>query len=206
MNTLLDSLLNIPPGLAFAVIALLVFAEAALFVGFVLPGEAAVLLGGVLAASGKVSLPVLVVVVVLAAVIGDSVGYEIGRRFGPRILAAKPLRRHQQRLASAQAVLSTRGGPAVFVGRFTAFLRAVTPALAGTSHMPYRRFLAYNAAGAIVWGVGVSMIGYSAGASFAHAQQQLGRLGAVLFASLVGAGVVYVLVRRWARHRDRPLS
>jgi membrane protein DedA with SNARE-associated domain len=202
VNNLLDNLLNVPPAVAFTVIALLVFSEAALFVGFVLPGETAVFLGGVLAASGRVSLPVLLVVVVLAAVIGDSVGYEIGRKFGPRILASRPLQRHHERLTRAQTVLRTRGGPAVFVGRFTAFLRAVTPALTGASRMPYRRFLAYNAAGAIVWGIGVSMIGYSAGASFAHAQQQLGRFSAMFLAALIIAGVVYLLVRRRTRRQD----
>jgi membrane-associated protein len=206
MNHLMDNLLNIPPAVAFVLIALLVFAEAALFVGFVLPGETAVLLGGVLAASGRVSVPVLLVVVVLAAVIGDTVGYEIGRKFGPRILASRPLKRHQERLDGAQQALRTRGGPAVFVGRFTAFLRAVTPALAGASRMPYRRFLAYNAAGALVWGVGVCMIGYSAGASFAHAQQQLGRLSALLLIAVVVTGIAYVLVRRRARRRHRTLS
>jgi membrane-associated protein len=201
VNSLLLNLLDIPPLVAFAVIAFLVFAEAALFVGFILPGETAVLLGGVLAATGRVSLPVLLVVVVLAAVLGDTVGYEVGRRFGPRILASRPLRRHEERLAAARAFLQARGGPAVFAGRFTAFLRAVTPALAGASHMPYRRFLAYNASGAVIWGVGVSLLGYSAGASFAKAQQELGRLSLVVLALLATAGIAILLLRRRSRRR-----
>ncbi len=147
MTALLDHLLLLPPGLAYGLIGVLVFAEAAVFVGFVLPGETAVLLGGVLASTGRLSLPVLLVLVVLAAVGGDSVGYEVGRRFGPRLLGGRLLRRHRARVDDASAVLRRRGGWAVLLARSTAFLRAVMPGLAGLSRMPYRRFLAFNAAG-----------------------------------------------------------
>jgi len=71
---------------AYLIVAALVFAEAALFVGFVLPGETAVVLGGVLASFGRVPLPLMVIVVIAAAIGGDSVSYEVGRRFGPRVL------------------------------------------------------------------------------------------------------------------------
>ena len=82
-NTLVDGL---PPGLVYGLIAALVFAEAALFVGFVFPGETAVVVGGVLASQGTLSLPLLLVIGVVAAVAGDSVGYEIGKKYGPRLL------------------------------------------------------------------------------------------------------------------------
>lgn len=127
MSTLLAPLLALPAGLAVALIAVLVFAEAAVFVGFVLPGETAVLIGGVLASTGRISLPLLLVVVVVAAVAGDSVGYKVGRRFGPRLLGWRLLRPHQHRIGEARDFLRRRGGCAVLLGRFTAFLRAVTP-------------------------------------------------------------------------------
>lgn len=196
MTHLVDQLLNVQPVLAYVLIGALVFAEAAVFVGFVLPGETAVLLGGVLASTHTLSLTGLMVLVVLAAVVGDTVGYEVGRRYGSRVLDSRPLRRHRARLDGARTTLRERGGWAVFVGRFTAFLRAVMPALAGLSAMPYRRFLAYNAAGGLVWGVGVVLLGFFAGHSFVRVEKALGRGGAVLLALLVVAGVVVWHLRR----------
>jgi membrane protein DedA with SNARE-associated domain len=200
MTHVVDVLLHVPAVLAYALIAALVFAEAALFVGFVLPGETAVLLGGVLAAAGRLSLTVLLVLVVVAAILGDSVGYEVGRHFGPRIVGWRLLRRQRARLEAAQQVLRRRGGWAVLLGRFTAFARAVMPALAGVSRMPYLRFLAFNAAGGVVWGVGVALLGFFAGNSYARVQQQLGRGSAILLA-LFAIVVVLAVIRRRRRNR-----
>jgi membrane-associated protein len=196
VSGLLDQLLDVPPGLAYVVVAGLVFAEAAVFVGFVLPGETACVIGGVLAANGRVELAVLLPLVVGAAVVGDTVGYEVGRRYGPRLLRTRPLRRHAQRLEGAQRILRERGRWAVFVGRFTAFLRAVMPGLAGMSGMPYGRFFVFNAAGGLVWGGGVTLLGYFAGASFTELEHTLGRVSAGLTLLLVGAALFV-----WWRHR-----
>lgn len=198
MGQIVQQLLNVPAPLAYAAIAALVFGEAALFVGFVLPGETAVLLGGVLASTGRLTLGVLVVLVVVAAVVGDSVGFEIGHRMGPRVLRVRPLRRHQSRLEAAQGYLRARGGRAVVLGRWTAFLRAVMPALAGASRMPYRRFLAYNVAGGLAWGVTVSLLGYFAGASYQRVATGLGETSAV-----IGAVLVVGIAVAWLRHRHR---
>jgi membrane-associated protein len=198
VTQLVEHLLDVPAALAYVLIGALVFSEAALFVGFVLPGETAVLLGGVLAADHKLSLPWLLVLVVLAAVVGDTMGYEVGKHVGPRVLRSRLLRGHGQRLNGAREFLRQRGGMAVFLGRFTAFLRAVMPALAGLSHMPYRRFLAWNAAGGLVWGVGVTLLGYSAGASYTKVAHLLGRTSAALLGVLV---VVALVV--WHRRRKR---
>jgi membrane-associated protein len=198
VSTLIERLLNIPSPLALALITLLVFGEAAVFVGFVLPGETAVLLGGVLASTGHLPLLVLLPAVVIAAVLGDSAGYEIGRRFGTRLLALRPLGRHHARITTARTSLRERGGWAVLIGRFTAFLRAAMPALAGISQMPYPRFLAYNAAGALVWGPGVALLGYCVGMSYAHAERFLGPSSAllVLVFVLIGASI-------WRRRRNK---
>lgn len=196
MSGLVHSLLGVPPAVAYLLIGSLVFAEAAIFVGFVLPGETAVILGGVLASSGRLSLTWLLVLVVLAAIVGDSVGYEVGRHAGLRILQSRPLRRHQERLDGARDVLRRRGGTAVFLGRFTAFLRAVMPAMAGLSEMPYRRFLAYNAAGGLVWGVGVALLGYFAGASYKKVESVLGRGSAALLVLMVLTALVVWRVRK----------
>ena len=196
MNALIQNLFVLPAPLAYGLIAALVFAEAALMVGFVLPGETAVFLGGVLAASGHISLTMLLAVVVVAAIVGDTVGYEVGRRLGPRLLGSKLLRRHAERLEAAQASMRNRGGWAVFFGRFTAFLRAVMPGLAGASGMRYRTFALFNAAGGILWGVGVSILGYVAGASFSRVEHGLGVASAVIT-------VVFVMTVAFLWHRRR---
>ena len=198
MTQLLDHLRQVPPALAYVVITALVFGESAVFLGFVLPGETAVLLGGALASSHRLSLPTLLVVVVVAAVVGDTVGYEVGRAFGPRLTETRLLRRHALRLQGAQEFLRRRGGSAVFIGRFTAFLRAVMPGLAGLSRMPYGRFLAYNATGALVWGAGVTLLGYFAGASYQRIAAYLGRGSAVLLAL-----VALIALFWWRRSRRR---
>ena len=198
MTGFLHSLLHVPALVVLSTVAALVFGEAAVFLGFVVPGETAVLLGGFLASTGRVSVVGLAMVVVVAAVVGDSVGYEVGKRLGPRLLRTRMFRRHQERVDRARAFLDGRGASAIFIGRFTAFLRAVTPGLAGLSGMRYRRFLAWNAAGALVWGVGCVVAGYVAGSSYEQVAGYLGQGGAVAAAVFV---VVALVVWRVARRR-----
>ncbi|WP_218010520.1 DedA family protein [Actinomadura chibensis] len=192
----------------YAVVAGLVFCEDALFFGFVLPGETAVVLGGALAAQQKVSVVWLAAVVVLAAVAGDFAGYQIGRHAGRPILDSRPLRRHRDRVDGARDLIRRRGGVAVFVGRFVAFFRAIMPALAGVSAMPARVFLLYNAAGGLVWGVGFTLLGYFAGHAYARIEHVAGRVGAIVIAAVVVVGVVVWRLRDHLRRgrdgKDRP--
>ena len=179
----------------------LAFSEAALFVGFVLPGETAVILGGVLAHRGSVSLSGIAAVAVAGAIAGDSVGYEVGRHFGTRLLGTRAFATRQQGLQRGQQVLRDKGGRSVFLARFTAFLRAVMPGLAGTARMPYPRFLAVNAAGGLIWAVGFTLLGYLAGASYQKVEKIAGRASAILLAVIVLV-VLVVVVRRRRRHED----
>ena len=189
--------------LVYVLVGVIVFAEDALFVGFVVPGETAAVLGGVAASRGHVMLWLVILVVVVAAVVGDTVGYEVGRQVGPRVLRVRILDRHRGRLQSAQDFLARRGGAAVFLGRFVAFFRAVMPALAGTADMRYSRFLAYNAAGGVVWGTSFVLLGYLAGNSYAAVEKAVGRGAAlaVLALALV-ALVIWRLRRRRAERRS----
>jgi membrane-associated protein len=198
MSSLIDHILAVPGVLVYVLVGLLVFAEDALFVGFVIPGETAAVLGGVDASRSHVNLWLIILVVVGAAIIGDSVGYEIGRQLGPRVLQARVLDRHRRRLDDAQDFLARRGGSAVFLGRFVAFFRAVMPALAGTARMPYRRFLAYNAAGGLIWGTGFVLLGHLAGNSYAAVEKTVGRGAALAVLAVVLVGL---LVWRIRRHR-----
>jgi len=191
----LQPILDLPPVLAYLVIGLLVFGEAAVFVGFVLPGETAVVLGGVLASQQVISIWLLAGLVVIAAVVGDSVGYEVGRHFGDPLLDLGPLRRHRGRLDGAREFLRSRGGSAVFLGRWTAFLRAVMPGLAGLSRMPYPTFLTFNALGGLVWGITFCLVGYLAGNSYHVVEQVIGR-GAAGMTVLVLVAALLIWHRR----------
>jgi membrane protein DedA with SNARE-associated domain len=196
VHSVLDAIRTVPPAVAYAIIGLLVFGEAAVFIGFIFPGETAVLLGGFLASQGDLDVVTLCVLVVLCAIVGDSVGFEVGKHLGPRVLQLRPLRKHESRLHGAQQALRRRGGPAVFLGRWTAFLRAVMPGLAGLSEMRYRTFLLWNAIGGIVWGITFSLVGYFAGASYQKVASTIGKDSAIVLAVLVVGVLVFWHVRR----------
>ena len=201
MTGLVDRLLGVHGPLVYVIVGLLVFAEDALFVGFVIPGETAAVLGGVIASRGHVAFVPIALTVVLAAIVGDSVGYQVGRVAGPRILASRRLEKRRERLDRAQDFLRRRGGAAVFLGRFVAFFRAVMPALAGTARMRYWRFLGFNAAGGLLWGVGFTLVGYLAGNSYKAVEKSVGRVAALVVLGLVlAAGVVW---RVRAHRRER---
>ncbi len=186
---------------AYSVVATLVFGETAIFLGFVLPGEAGVVLGGVLASRGHVSIVLLVVIVVLTAVLGPLVGYEIGRRMGDRLFAARALRRIPGGVDRARSTLQARGGVGVLVGRFVAVLRALMPAAAGAAQVPYRTFLFFNVVGGIAWGVGYCLLGYLAGSAYVVAEKRVGAGLAVAVAIAVLA-----LAGTWAVRRHRAAS
>jgi membrane-associated protein len=184
---------------ALVVVGGLAFGESAAFVGLFLPGETALLLGGALAATGRVSLPAMVVVSTVGAIAGDSVGYEIGRWSGP------PLRRSragrwvgEERWNRAERFVARHGPLAVMLGRWVGVLRTLVPTLAGMNRMPYRRFLLFNALGGAAWAATVVLLGYLAGASWRRVQAHVGEAGAGL-----AALVVAVLLLRWVVRRRR---
>jgi membrane-associated protein len=199
VSGLIDRLLGLPGWLVLLIAGLTVFAEDALALGFVIPGETVALLAGAAVKLGHVSLAGVLIVVITAAIVGDSVGYEIGRHLGPRVLQLRVLAKRHTRVEQARDFLARRGGSAVFLGRWVAFLRAVTPFLAGTARMPYPKFLAWNALGGITWGAAVVLLGYAAGASYARVEKTFGRDAAFIVVVLV---VVAVVVRRVRKRRE----
>ncbi|MBC6458295.1 DedA family protein [Actinomadura sp. HBU206391] len=203
LETFNDLVQGLPSPLIYSIVAALVFAEAALFFGFVFPGETAIIVGGVLASQGRLSMPLLLIIVVISAIVGDSVGYEIGRKFGPRLLETRAMRKHRSKVGKAQELIRRRGAFAVFIGRFTALLRALMPALAGSARVPYRKFLLFNAIGGLTWGVGFTLGGFFLGTAFEHTAQLLGRGLAAAAAVLAIAAAVIWSVRR---HRREPVG
>lgn len=204
MSGVLDTAASLASPWAYVVLALLAAAESAAFVGLAIPGETAMLLGGFLAYQGRVNLVVMMAAGAAGAVVGDQIGYQIGHLFGEPLKHSRLGRRvGRNRWEKAEAYLRAKGGRAVFLGRFVGLLRALVPALAGMSRMPYRTFLPWNLAGGIIWAPGFVLLGYLAGSSWQEVERIAGRASLLLVVLLVVGGAV-VLAARWiARHPDR---
>ena len=145
----------------FILLLLFCFGEAAAFIGFVLPGETSLVIGGLLAAEGVWNFWLFLIGAIVAAITGDSVGYEVGRHLGPRITESRAGRFvGPKRWKLAEHIFEKYGGWTIFFGRAQALLRALVPALAGMHKVPYRTFLKYNAAGGIVFSSIVVTLGY----------------------------------------------
>jgi membrane-associated protein len=200
LTELLNPLLSLRGPVVYVVVGLLVFGETAIMVGFVLPGEIAAILGGVLAGQHHASFGVLVAVVVVAAIAGDTVGYALGAVFGNRLLALPLLRRRARMIDFTTELLRRRGTGAVILGRFTAFLRAMVPGMAGMSEMPYRRFVVANSIGGLLWGVTFTLLGYAFSSAYTKVERYAGWASDALIV-LVAAAVaaMWIVVRRRER-------
>jgi membrane protein DedA with SNARE-associated domain len=181
----------------------LAFAEAAILIGMVLPGETALLVAGVFCNSkyGDLNLGVMIAIAVVCAIGGDSVGYEFGKRYGPALRRSRLGRWvGEHRWAAVDGFIHRHGGKAVLAGRLTALMRALMPSMAGMSGMRYRTFLLWNAVGGIVWAPGCVLLGYG----FASA---LGVVGETLtwapLAILAVIIAIYVVIHIRKRNRER---
>ena len=176
----------------YALVAALAFAETGAFIGLLAPGETAIVLGGVVAAHGDVSLPVMIVVAWTAAALGDLASFTLGQRLGRRFVIARGPRFGvtAPRLERVEAFFDQHGPKAILVGRFVGLVRAVAPFLAGASGMKLRAFLPWSLLGTLVWTTSFTLVGYAFSESFGAAAGALthGALAlAVLAAVLLGA-------------------
>ncbi|HEV7189240.1 MAG TPA: DedA family protein [Blastococcus sp.] len=192
MGHILEGILGLPPLIALALVFLLPALEASAFVGVLLPGEIGVILGGVLANQHKLPLAAVLVAGIAGAIIGDSIGYWVGKRYGERILAKLPNRMLKpEHVERAEESVRKFGGKAVFVGRFTAALRALVPGMAGMARIHYGRFLAWNALGGAVWAAAFVILGYLAGSQYKTIEHYANYIGLGLLAAIG----VFLLVR-----------
>jgi membrane protein DedA with SNARE-associated domain len=181
----------------YPLLFLIVMCEAS---GIPVPGETALITGGILASQGKLQIEFVIAVAVLGAIIGDNIGYLIGRK-GGRWILERPGAFHGQRqevLRVGEPFFERHGPKAVFFGRFLLGLRVWASWLAGATHMPWRSFLLWNALGGTVWGVSVGLIAYFIGSSASNAIETFGLIG---LAAAVVALISFVIVHR--RHRVR---
>jgi membrane protein DedA with SNARE-associated domain/membrane-associated phospholipid phosphatase len=189
---------------AYLLIFLAATLESAAFLGLLVPGETLVLLGGFLASVGTLRLPPLIAVTAAGGIIGDSIGYELGRLLGrPWLLRyGRWAGLRPQHLERVDAFFERHGGKSVLLGRFVGFLRALVPFVAGTTRMRYPRFLLYNALGAILWSAASCLLGYFAGEGWQAVERWMGRASAIAGGAIVLC-IVLVWSGRWlSRHEE----
>ena len=168
--------------------------------GVPLPGETALIAAGVLAHNGEFhSIETVIVVAALAAIIGDNVGYWIGRKGGRELLRRTPIVRDafERALPPSERFFARHGAKTVFLGRFVAFLRITSAWLAGISHMPWWRFFFWNALGGIVWATIVALVAYKFGEAAAAAINKYGLYGAIVV--IVVIAILYIGFRFWKK-------
>jgi membrane-associated protein len=194
----LAALIDVAGNVGYPVLLLLVMAEAA---GVPVPGETALIAGGVLASQGKLDIAVVIGLAAAGAIIGDNIGYAIGRHGGRRLLERPGrLEDHRRRVLEKGEPFFERHGPkAVFLGRWILGLRVWASWLAGITHMRWTSFLFWNAAGGITWAVTVGLAAYVIGDSAAVIIRDVGAAALAVF--LVSVAVVLLVRRRAARAR-----
>ncbi len=196
---ILDYLINLVGRLGYwgyLVIFLVSALECSAFLGLVVPGESLVLVSGFVVALGLLDLGDVIVIVSAGAILGDTIGYELGRQLGRAWLLrlGRWVGLRQAHVDRVDAFFERHGGKTIFIGRFIGFLRALAPFIAGSSRMRYSRFLFYNAAGAILWSITFVLLGYFMGASWQVAERWIGRASAIVAGMLL---LVLALVWLW---------
>lgn len=206
----LEWLHSLPGWLALTVVFLFPALEASAFIGVVVPGEAAILIGGALAAQGRIPLWAALAAAILGAITGDTVGYAVGRRWGERMLP-RLSRRRARKLEEAEAFLRRHPGWTIALGRFPPGIRTFVPGAAGMSRVGYRAFLVSNVVGAVVWGTTFVLLGYAAGRSWRRVEALVSGGGLILVAVAVLAawllhsyrvGALAGFRKRWQRARS----
>ena len=147
-------------------IFVIIFVESGLLVGFFLPGDSLLLTAGLLASQGYFGIGYLLIGSTIGAILGDSTGYYLGRRFGRQIFNRKEsVLFHRDNLVRAERFYTTYGPLSIVLARFVPFVRSFAPILAGIGQMPYRKFLAYNIFGGLLWVLSLGLLGFYLGST-----------------------------------------
>ena len=204
MTQIVGWLLALPPLLVLVAALVLPAVEASALVGLVVPGETAVFVAGVVAHGGRLPLAAVVAAAAVGAVLGDQVGYRIGRRWGPGLVVRLPTRL-RVRCEQVTGFVARRGRWAVVLGRWTALLRALVPGVAGASGMRQRDFAVFNVVGGVTWAAAIAVLGYGAGAAYASVLTRVHHASEIVLAVVVVLAVSWVLLRRVLRRRGAEL-
>lgn len=181
----------------YPIVAIAMFFESAAFTGILVPGDVILALGGVYAGQGELSLAGVIASGALSGVLGTSVGYLLGRRYGDALLRRAPLlRRFEDRLTQAQASIAANAGKTIVLGRFVTGAAVFVPFVAGSSGVRPRTFFAYAVPTMMVWAAGLSLLGFFVGNNVETIDKIISRIG------LAGLAVAVLLVGFWIwRHR-----
>lgn len=184
---------------------IIVFAESGLFFGFFLPGDSLLLTAGLFAQQGFLNIWVLLPLLFVAAVLGDNVGYWFGRKTGPPLFRREEsLFFRPKNLLAAKAFYDRHGGKTIILARFMPFIRTFAPIVAGAVEMDYRRFMIFNLAGGLLWGVGVTLAGYALGSLFPP--EVLDRYFIVIVVVVVILSVLPTAIHIWKDSRHEILA
>ena len=186
----------------YAILFLVIFAETGLVVFPFLPGDSILFIAGTVVATADLNIHVLVVVLVVAAILGDTVNYSVGHYIGPKVFERPDSRWFRKRhLQQTQAFYDKYGGVTIIIGRFVPIIRTFAPFLAGVAGMSYRRFLAFNVIGAVGWITSLVYAGYLFG-NIPWVKQNLSLIViAIVVVSVLPAVTTYVRERRSRKHR-----
>jgi membrane-associated protein len=178
-------------------VAGVVFAESGLLIGFFLPGDSLLFTTGFLIHSGllPVNIHLAVLVIFIAAVLGDSVGYWFGRKAGPRVFKKPDARLFKQEYVQrARTFYEKHGGKTIILARFIPIVRTFAPIVAGTSHMEYKRFLTFNIVGAFLWAAGVTYLGYGLGSVFESMGIEIDHILLPLIAAIIFISILPAII------------
>lgn len=189
-----------------AAIAAIIFAESGLLIGFFLPGDTLLFSAGILAAGGRFNIAVLAAAVIAAAIVGDNVGYSIGKKLGPKLFTKKDgvLFRHEY-VARSEKFFASHGGKTVTLARFVPIVRTFTPMIAGAGNMPRNKFMAYNIVGGIVWGGGLTLLGYFLGSKIPNVEHYIQPIMVIAILITFGPTLYHLLKDNKLRGRIKRL-
>jgi membrane-associated protein len=182
----------------YVVLVAIVFTETGLLVGFLLPGDSLLITAGLVAATGQLDIWWLNVLLIVAAIVGDSVGYAIGWRAGPRLFTRpQSLLFNPKHVERTRAFYARHGAKTIVIARFVPIIRTFAPVVAGVGQMEYRQFVFYNVAGGVAWVTSMTWAGYLLGQAVPNISDHIHVVvGVVILLSLIPIAVEFIRERR----------
>lgn len=175
----------------------IVFLESGMMIGFFFPGDSLLFTAGFLASQGILDIKILIVGCFIAAVLGDSVGYYIGQKFGRKLFGREDsIWFHKDHLIRAQNFYQKHGGKTIILARFIPVIRAFAPVVAGVGLMRYRRFVMFNLIGAVLWAIAIPLLGFYLGSAIPDVDKYLLPIVGLIVVASVLPAVHHVLINR----------
>lgn len=178
----------------------IIFAETGLLVGFFLPGDSLLFTAGILASQGYLHIAWLCLGLFIAALLGDNVGYHIGKHAGPKLFTRpKSLLFNPQHLKRSHDFFEKHGGKAVIIARFVPVVRTFSPVVSGLARMPYAKFMFYSVIGALLWAVGLTLLGYWLGQTVPNIEIYIVPGIVIIVLLSISPGIYHVLKTKESR-------